>query len=198
MKLVRKLNSLEIIRLIETARVSPLKESLKIKNVVFQKMSWIAALAAAKYKRFQNYDDLLQVGQMALYRAILSFDNTKSSNIFAYVYPWVKTDVRREAWKEKQYLANYEFVADSRNDLDDLVSSPEDVYLEVERSKVLTNILNKLDINSRTIMYKSLGLEGVEPESLRDIAEEMNMSHETIRQIRNKAVAKIAEVYAAT
>lgn len=200
MKLVKKSNSVELIKMLDEAKRSPHKEARKLQNAVFKELLWVAFAASSKYKKYPNYKDLLQVAEMALYKAILAFDNTKSANLFAYIYPWVKTDVRREAWKEKQYLSFNE-LADSCNKensiFDELIASPEEIYLEVEQEKVILNILKNLDNNSKYILYRSLGLEGSEIESLRDIAKGMNMSHENVRQIRNKAIVKIAQIYAA-
>lgn len=200
MKLVKKTNSVEIIKMLDQARQLPEKEARKLHNMVFKDLLWVAFAASSKYKKYPNYKDLLQVAELALYKAIMAFDNTKSANIFAYIYPWVKTDVRREAWKEKQYLSFNE-LSDSSNEensiFDELICSPEEMYLLDEKEKVILNILKNLDNSSKYILYRSLGLEGSEIESLRDIAEGMNMSHENVRQIRNKAIMRIAKIYAA-
>jgi RNA polymerase sigma factor (sigma-70 family) len=158
---------------------------------LLKKLSWIPATLAAKYKPFENYRDIMQTGYLTLFRAILNFDYTKSSNIVGYIYPWVKVEIAKEAWRQKEYLQKYQLVGDSKLLDSTLVGSPEEAFLANEELRLFKNILKKLDTDSNRIITKTFDLDGMGRRSLRQLSDEMGVSHETIRKMRIKAVKKL-------
>lgn len=58
-------------------------------------------------------------------------------------------------------------------------------------SNTIHEILNELDCRQRRIIEELFGLKTGEPRTIRDIATELNISHENVRYIRDRALTKL-------
>lgn len=189
--LVKKANSLELIQMFKLAKTQSPQDARKTHTAILKNLSWIPCSLAARYRKFDNYHDILQTGYLTLFKAILAYDYHKSANIAGYIYPWVKTEIRKEAWREKVYLGTFQFTDDIKSLDKAMVASPEDDFIRSEEILILQNILKKLDKDSENVIVRTFDLDGAGRSSLRELAKEMNVSHETVRKIRTKAIKKI-------
>lgn len=193
--LVKRADSLELIRLFKNMNQAEGTDKYIVQTQLLKKLSWIPATLAAKYRPFDNYRDILQVGYLTLFKAILSYDYKKSSNVLGYIYPWVRVEIAKEARRQKEYLQKYQLVGDSKTLDTSVVCSPEEVYLRTEQLKVIQNILKKLDRDSNKVITRTFDLDGAGRQSLRQLATEMGVSHETVRKIQLRAIQKIASLH---
>jgi RNA polymerase primary sigma factor len=70
--------------------------------------------------------------------------------------------------------------------------SPEDETIQTETSRLLHDAINELPERERSVILHMAGLdETVDPMTLREIGAVMNLSHERIRQIRDKALSRL-------
>lgn len=190
--LVRQADRTKLIALFKEAKSQDKEKARRTYEKILKQLSWIPASLASKYRRYENYQDLLQTGYLTLFKAMLAFDYQKSSNISGYIYPWVKSEIAKEAWHQKEYLQTYSLVGDSKPLVITTTESPEAKYIRGEDIKILKNILNNLDMDSKKIIIQTFDLEGKGKKSLREIAKEMNISHEQVRKIQLKTIKKIA------
>lgn len=70
---------------------------------------------------------------------------------------------------------------------------PEDVLAEVEEKAKALRLLNEIDPREADILRLHYGLDGNKPMPLREIAEELGLTRERIRQIRRDALTKLYE-----
>lgn len=70
---------------------------------------------------------------------------------------------------------------------------PEDVLAEVEEKAKALRLLNEIDPREASILRLHYGLDGNKPMPLREIAEELGLTRERIRQIRRDALTKLYE-----
>jgi len=70
---------------------------------------------------------------------------------------------------------------------------PEDVLAEVEEKIKALKLLNEIDPREAYILRLHYGLDGNKPMSLKEIAKELGLTRERIRQIRRDALTKLYE-----
>lgn len=145
-------------------------------------LSFIPLSAAAKYRKFSNYKDLMQIGYETLWRAILTFDVSKSDNFFCWAFLWTRQKIAKEALKEKVYLNTF---VSSGLDLElDELDEFEDLFLRAEEEDILKAAFSQLNKDQVFVMdelYKN-------DRSLRDVGTDMKVSHESVRRIRDDAI----------
>ncbi|MHB8079252.1 MAG: sigma-70 family RNA polymerase sigma factor [Candidatus Krumholzibacteriia bacterium] len=81
---------------------------------------------------------------------------------------------------------------------DDGTPTPEQGYVERELRAEMEAALRLLSPRERSIVGRYYGLDQEEPASLETIGQEINLSRERVRQIRNRALAKIRATPAGT
>lgn len=80
-----------------------------------------------------------------------------------------------------------DIIADSRG------AAPEDRTLRSDELKILRNLLEAIDEREARILRLRFGLDGQEPLTLKQIAEEVGISRERVRQIVDEALTKLNE-----
>lgn len=80
-----------------------------------------------------------------------------------------------------------ELIADSR------VGTPDDNSLRTEELDVLRKLLETIDDREATILRMRFGLDGSEPLTLKEIAGEVGISRERVRQVVEESLSKLNE-----
>lgn len=80
-----------------------------------------------------------------------------------------------------------DLVADSRT------STPDESVLQTEELNVLRKLLETIDDREGTILRLRFGLDGREPLTLKQIADEIGISRERVRQIVDESLEKLNE-----
>jgi RNA polymerase sigma factor (sigma-70 family) len=60
---------------------------------------YIVLSGASKYRSFNNYEDLIQEGNIALFSSFESFNEERKGSIFYWVHHYVDTKIKRKASK---------------------------------------------------------------------------------------------------
>lgn len=154
----------------------------KLSKELMKGVSYIPLKITSKYKKFTNYKDLLQVGYETLWRAILTFDINKSDNFHYWARRWIKQKVAIAAWREKIYLgtcvlSGLELEADDLNDFEESI-------LKIEEQHIVNAAVLELDELQSTVMLDIYD----DGKSLRNIGDDIGLSHESVRKIRDSAI----------
>jgi len=194
--LSRKLSDVDIINVFKQIDEEPQRKKELYEDLV-KKLSYIPCSLVAKYRRYGNYLDLKQTAYLTFFKAMSTFDYNKSSNFKGWSWWWVRKEVAKEAYREKLYLASF---ADLNIEEIEVMFTYniEESFIELEQAKIVEELLGKLDDRSRAILEKSFGVQNLPPESLREIADGLGLSHESVRKIRNTAIQKLATLYSKT
>ncbi len=80
-------------------------------------------------------------------------------------------------------------LAETLNDPDTL--NPEEMFVTIEMLQELGSALHQLGERERSIIARYYGLGEEEPQSLETIGQDINLSRERVRQIRNQALRRI-------
>ena len=154
-------------------------------NELIRGLSFIPLSVTSRYKKFSNYQDLVQVAYETLWKSIISFDINKSDNFYYWAFLWTRQSVAQAALKEKIYL---EATSCSGLNLD--VNGHTDFekeLLEIEDSALMKKSIAELSPSQSYVMNEVYQ----ENKSLRDIGIAMSLSHESVRKIRDDATRRL-------
>ncbi len=77
--------------------------------------------------------------------------------------------------------------------MDERTRSPEDEMLEVDVMASIMETMHQLEERETTVLRMRFGLDGVEPHTLKEIGEKLNLTRERVRQIETEALKKLGE-----
>jgi RNA polymerase sigma factor (sigma-70 family) len=130
-----------------------------------------------------DYPDLIQEGWIGLWRAILTFDSQRGVQFSTYAGRVIRNQIWRvveAGWKKGGWLEGKR----AGEGLSELVSrwQAEQVRQAVEEE--LACLAERL----RRVVVLAYGLDGQEPLGLAEIGQQMGLSGERVRQLRNDAL----------
>lgn len=159
---------------------------------VLQASSFLVRRMTMKYRGLDDYDDLYQVGLLILYQAIRTFNYRESPNFYAWCYRWIKKEIAIAAFRQKRYHQRFE-VTDTRilriEELAD--SNPEEYVFSIERQECLEKACKVLGKRPGYIIRKLFGVGG-QRSSLREIGNNIGLSHEHVRRIKDSALQQLS------
>ncbi len=91
----------------------------------------------------------------------------------------------QEANSENGLVSMGELVADSR------VGTPEESVLRTDELKTLRKLLETIDEREALVLRHRFGLEGCQPLTLKQIADDLGLSRERVRQIVDESLTKL-------
>jgi RNA polymerase sigma factor (sigma-70 family) len=94
---------------------------------------------------------------------------------------------------DKSYNSNHDQINFDDFLKDMSINDPKDLYLARKRDKKIERALGELPARDSFIISEYFGLEGKKGKNYAQIAEELGLSRERVRQIQKKALEKIAE-----
>ena len=142
------------------------------------------------YNNFNEYEDLIQMGNLTILQCIKDFDEEKG----VYFLGYVKTTLRYvylNKHKEEKILSLNNNYTDSDDELIDILESedvsPLEYILIKERNEHLYNALNTLTNRQIDILIYFY----IERLSIKDISQELNIAYRTIVNTKVNALKKL-------
>lgn len=242
----------------ETALLRIIKEdgnSADVKNLAMQRLiqgnlRFVVSVARKYQGRGLTLLDLINEGNLGLYKAAKRFDLDKDVKFISYAVWWIRQSIQKALFEQvgsvrippnklalvtkfkralmlnngdyDKTMAMEEFAACERDIVEvmekivdisldapigedgasnDSVSTLMDVLgangnqegdLEAdERKKLIQDTLSSLPKREEEILRMFYGLDSVEDTTLRDIGEDLKLSRERVRQIKNKTLRKL-------
>lgn len=134
------------------------------------------------------YDQAIQAGRQGLWRAILSFDLERKNRFSTYAYTaimrhvWAAVKAERRRMRREVPLGTlavywYQTGVD-----------PAWLRDQHEIGQSLRALVKRLPRRLRGVIVAYYGLEGQEPQSLRAIGQQLSLTGERVRQLRNEAL----------
>ena len=134
------------------------------------------------------HEEALQAGRAGLWRAILGYDPRRGTTFATYAYPaimrYVWAAVKAEKRRKKREIAPGILVVYCYR------TEPEAGW-QKEQQEIgdsLRALVKRLPKRLREVIQAYYGLEGEEPQTLQAIGEEMGVTREWVRQLRNRGL----------
>ena len=171
------------------------KDIRNIHSKIVEGLSFLVYSHTKQYRKFPNYEDLVQEGFVGLIKAVRKFNYTLFPNFFVYADRWIKHSVKRAASRfDVVYNPNrnrvvYAEPAESEEEI--VEDTPEEIFFSKERSNRVETVLGELSDRDSEIVKRIFGIGEYSPQTLREIGPIFNLTHERIRQIKNDAISKL-------
>jgi RNA polymerase primary sigma factor len=174
------------------------KQVKEIHNKIIQELSFLAYSNAKSYRKFSNYEDLVQEGLIGLLKAVRRFDYTRYPNFFLYAQQWIRHSVKRSASRfdvvynpERKRVVYAEITSDANGKEEEYPTTPEDTFFAKEIQTRVTEVLSEFSERDREIVKRIFGLGDQIPQTLREIGPDFNLTYERVRQIKNNVISKL-------
>lgn len=172
---------------------------IRLQNNIVEKLDFLVYSVTKRYKKFPNYEDLVQEGFVSLLVSVRNFDHTRYPNFFTWAEKRMIRNIRKVASKfdvvyspdKKRVL----YSEPSNMDDEEVEYTPEKQYFVIEQNEVLNNVINNLSCREKSIIKKSFGI-AQDTHTLRDLGHIHGLTHERIRQIKNRTVSKLRKLKA--
>jgi len=149
-----------------------------------------------------DFAELISEGQMALLRSIDKFDCTRGFKFSTYACRAIMTSISRARALAARHHARFPATYDPNLQSDDLRESRRD---EIEATCILEfrgiwkENTAKLSNTERRILSERFGINNAgkkrgDPKTLRQVAEVFGVTKERVRQIQNRALARLRSV----
>lgn len=167
-----------------------------IQNEIIEKLSFLVYSNARSYRKFPNYEDLVQEGFIGLLRAVRKFNCNLFPNFFVYAEQWIRHSVKRSAsrfdvvYNPNKIRVVYAEPSDIGKE-DESNFTPEDIFFVKETSIKIEKVLKDFPTRDREIVKRIFGLGEYKQQTLREIGPIFGLTHERIRQIKNKVILKL-------
>lgn len=172
-------------------------ESKRLLDNIANMLYYIPSVMVQRYKWSTSVEEMHAAGLEGLAKAIDRYDYRQNNNFFLYSFRTIHGEITREQKREIKWtelsktcspVEEYEAILPGDGD-------PEQDMIKKENLIRLEKLINSLDIKSKQVISMCLGIEG-ERRSLRYIAKNLGLCHETVRRIRDDTVEKLKEIFA--
>lgn len=169
-----------------------------IHNKIIKELSFLVYRNSKPYRKFSNYEDLVQEGLIGLLKAVRRFDYRRYPNFFLYAEQWIRHSIKRSASRfdvvynpDRKRVVYAEITSDANGKEEEDPTTPEDVFFAKEIQVRVREVLNEFSERDREIVERIFGLGDQSPQTLREIGPDFNLTYERIRQIKNNVISKL-------
>jgi len=166
----------------------------RMQDEIIQKLSFLVYSRARKYRNLPNYEDLVQEGLIGLVKAVQRFKWSMFPNFFVFSGQYINNGIKTSASKF-DIVFNPErkrvIYAEPDESEVDPQKTPDELLFEVEQRTVINVALSEFSERERKIVENVFGLNGNDSETLREIGPKFDLTHERVRQIKNRVVDKL-------
>ena len=176
------------------------------KNILIEHNLRLVAHVCKKYNNTNiDQDDLISIGSIGLIKGINSYNPEKSIKLSTYISKCIDNEILMYLRSNKKTSSEVYLEDPIGKDKDDNTvrlgevlennDKPieEEVDLKMKISKLYEKIKKVLKNRERTIIELRFGLNGKEPKTQKEIAENLGISRSYVSRIETKAIGKLAK-----
>lgn len=171
------------------------EEAVATKNqIVRANLRLVVSIAKRHVGQGENFFELVSDGNMSLLRAVEKFDYARGNKFSTYASWAIMKNFARTIPGEFRHRDRF------RTSHDELFAATEEnrgdqraeESAQNEREHQIERILSKLDDREQRIIIHRFGLDhSHEPQTLKEVGEEMGVTKERVRQIEARALSKL-------
>lgn len=174
-------------------------DSKALEKVIVSNLTFVVSIAKRYRKYGVNFADLISEGNLGLIKAAGNFDEKKGTRFISYAVWWIKAYIQ-EFINSALNNSVVDFDGINYNDLDyeyeensNIINSEfEDEMINAQsRDTSLSELMDCLEKREQQILILYFGLYGNKENTLDEIGNEMNLTKERVRQIKDKALVKM-------
>lgn len=153
-----------------------------------------------------DYDERLSLGMGGLMRAMDGFDESKGMKFSTYAVPIIRNEILKAEVKRKRRegIASmdsmetplYTGSEGKTVTLEDTIPDPQNIEEMVHQKLVVEEVMNQVDKLNKTQSYAIRHYYGIgcEAKTLREIAEDLGISHQGVNGAVKKGIKKLQKV----
>jgi len=134
------------------------------------------------------YEEAVQAGRHGLWRAILGYDPGRGRAFSTYAYPAIMKYVWAAVKSEQPRLRREVPLASRVVYLYRTGDDPAGMREQQEIRRSLRDLVKRLPTRLRLVICAYYGLQGPAPQTLQAIGEQLGLTRERVRQLRNEAL----------
>lgn len=168
-------------------------------KLVNANLKYVIKVAEHYVGRGLSFADLVSEGNIGLIKGIEHFDGKQGTKILTYAVWWIKQSIL-EAIEKRNGLISEDLPLNIESDSDGF--DVKDIGLEfvekkniseeiIDNQETIEQLLDELTKRERKIIRDYFGLGDNKPKSLEEIGDELNLTKERVRQIKEKALVKM-------
>lgn len=168
-------------------------------KIITSNLKFVVSIAKRYRKYGVNFADLISEGNFGLIKAVGNFDEKKGIRFISYAVWWIKAYIQ-------EYInsainnniidfegLNYNNVDNEYEENSNIINNEfeEEMINAQSRDTSLTELMECLEKREQEILILYFGLYGNKESTLDEIGDEMNLTKERVRQIKDKALVKM-------
>lgn len=172
-----------------------------LNKLVTSNLKFVVNIAKVYRKSGVPFSDLISEGNVGLMKAAKKFDGTKNIRFISYAVWWVKNSIQEcieEYHQEnKEINAVEDYILDNctNTDYDGTNYINENFENELmnlqSRKTSITDLMKCLQDREIKVLIDYFGLENGKEKTLEEISDELHITNERVRQIKDKALIKL-------
>ena len=174
-------------------------------KLILHNLRLVSHIVRKYYSTAKNAEDLVSIGTIGLCKAVDTFNVHNGARFATYAAKCIQNEILMHFRSQKKLAAEVSINETIDMDRDgnpltyiDVICSEEDISEEVDR-KIMTHKMrlymeSHLSQREKQILILRYGLDGVPPQTQKEIAETLKISRSYVSRLEKSALEKLREV----
>ena len=171
-----------------------------LERLITSNLKFVVNIAKSYRKSGVPFSDLISEGNVGLIKAAKRFDGTKDIRFISYAVWWIKNSIQecidtyQQENKENSGIEDYVFDNCTTSDYETnyINEDFENELMDLQSRKAsIADLMKCLKKREAKILIEYFGLDNNKEKTLDEISNELNISNERVRQIKDKALVKL-------
>ena len=175
-------------------------------KLVEHNLRLVAHIIKKYYSNVSDHEDLVSIGTIGLIKAINTFDPEKNIKLSSYASRCIENEILmhfRNGRKSAHDVSLSETIETDKDGnpltlmdvLTDERDFTEELDIKINSEKLKDYLYSALDSRERKVLILRYGLDGKEPLTQREVAEELGISRSYISRIEKKSIEILRRKY---
>lgn len=174
-------------------------------KLILHNLRLVSHIVRKYYSGAKNAEDLVSIGTIGLVKAVDSFNVKNGAKFATYAAKCIQNEILMNFRSQKKLATEVSINETIDVDRDgnpltyiDVLCSEDDIVDEVDKRlmthKMLVCMEQCLTVREKQILKMRFGLDGIEEQTQKEIAQKLNISRSYVSRIEKAALEKLREV----